>query len=54
MEKIREKKENRRKKKGKKKVIGGKKMKGKGIPIFDKILGNKILLWRAELIAQPL
>jgi len=29
-------------------------MKGKEIPIFVKILSNKILLWGAELIAQPL
>jgi len=29
-------------------------MKGKGIPIFVKILSNKIFLWGAELIAQPL
>jgi hypothetical protein len=29
-------------------------MKGKGIPIFIKILSNKIFLWGAELIAQSL
>jgi len=50
----REQKGNRRKKKGIKEGIGGKKMKGKGIPIFVKILNNKIFLWGPELIVQPL
>jgi hypothetical protein len=50
--------ENRReiieKGKEKKKGTGRKKMKGKGIPIFVKILSCKIFLRGAELIAQPL
>jgi hypothetical protein len=48
LEKRREQKGNRRKEKGKKKGIGGKKMKGKGIPIFVQILSNKIFLRGAD------